>query len=232
MRMDDLIIEKAAALSYFFIGQGIHLLILLFSGAFVWYLAEPALNQSSWLGISEVTWLFIGLAVVFLHQLIVSIVFRLQLGWALFTRLLGKMDLVIWAFLFSLLLIARPLTVMGLSRASQGTLNIGAVFSRVVALLLLIPAAYTLWSVLRYFGLIRAMGGDHFRTKYREMPLVTEGAFKYTDNAMYKFAFLLLWAISLYYRSYPGMLLAVFQHINIWAFYYCTEKPDMELIYQ
>ncbi len=230
--MEKLVIEKASALCYFFKGQIIHLSILFFLGAITWHLAGPALNQNNWLGVSDATWLFMGLVVVFLHQILVSIVFRLQLGWALLTRLLGKLDLAVWAFIFSVLLIARPVSVMGLSRASQGTLNIGVTFSRITALILFGPAVYTLWSVLRYFGLIRAMGGDHFRIKYREMPLVKEGAFKFTDNAMYKFAFLILWAISLYYRSYPGLLLAVFQHISIWAFYYCTEKPDMELIFQ
>jgi protein-S-isoprenylcysteine O-methyltransferase Ste14 len=79
--------------------------------------------------------------------------------------------------------------------------------------------------------LIRALGGDHFRAEIREMPMVRKGAFRWSENAMYVFVFLGLWAIALLTGSQAALGLALFQHAYIWIHYYCTEKPDMELIY-
>ena len=232
MEPDKIIIKEASSLNYLFNGQFFHLVFILIIAAITWLLAEPSLNQGSWLGQPDKNWLIIGISVFCLHQIIVAMVFRLQLGHALFTRIFGRLDLLVWGIIFFPFLAARPFTVMALARSSQNSLNINLFFARFLAILLIIPAGYTLWSVLRYFGLIRALGGDHFRVKYRKMGLVKEGAFKYTDNAMYQFAFLLLWSIALYFRSYPALLLAIAQHLSIWALYYCIEKPDLDLLYK
>src|SRR5438093_373826 len=98
-------------------------------------------------------------------------------------------------------------------------------------LAILVPSLYTAWSVQRYFGFARAAGADHFRRRYREMPLVTRGAFAWTPNAMYTFGFLGLWAVALFGRSHAGLVAALFQHAYIWVHYACTEQPDMELLY-
>ena len=100
-----------------------------------------------------------------------------------------------------------------------------------LGLILLVPSLYTVWSIERYFGVPRALGGDHFREKFREMPLVGEGAFKYSANAMYTFAFLLFWAIALIGGSQAALAFALFQHAYIWVHMYCTEGPDMRVIY-
>lgn len=231
MDYDEIIVKEASSLSFFLKRQFIHLLSLIIFAILIWLFTESALSSGNWAGQTDRAWLILGILVFCLHQLIVSLVFRLQLGKALFTRIFGRLDLIIWGIIFFPFLAARPFTVMAVSRASQNSLNLNILFTRLLAISLLIPALYTLWSVLRYFGLIRALGGDHFRVKYREMGLVKEGIFKYTDNAMYKFAFLLLWAIALFYRSYPALILVIFQHISIWVFYYCIEKPDLDLIY-
>jgi protein-S-isoprenylcysteine O-methyltransferase Ste14 len=57
------------------------------------------------------------------------------------------------------------------------------------------------------------------------------GAFAWTSNAMYAIVFLGLWAIALYTGSWAALAAALFQHAYIWVHYYCTEEPDMELIY-
>ncbi|MFW5850458.1 MAG: methyltransferase [Spirochaetota bacterium] len=74
------------------------------------------------------------------------------------------------------------------------------------------------------------MRGDHFRRRYREMPLVTQGVFRFSSNAMYGYAFLLLWAIALITRSHAALAAALFQHTYIWVHRYCTEEPDMPLL--
>jgi protein-S-isoprenylcysteine O-methyltransferase Ste14 len=64
------------------------------------------------------------------------------------------------------------------------------------------------------------------------MPLVREGAFKYSSNAMYAFAFLLFWAIAFLTGSQAALAVALFQHAYIWVHMYCTEDPDMRVIYE
>lgn len=55
----------------------------------------------------------------------------------------------------------------------------------------LLAAAYTFYSVGRYFSFTRAVGADHFDTAYRKLPIVNEGIFRYTSNGTYAFGFLL-----------------------------------------
>jgi hypothetical protein len=100
-----------------------------------------------------------------------------------------------------------------------------------VGVVLLLPAGYTLYSVQRYFGMGRAAGGDHFRESYRQLPMVRQGAFAWTPNAMYVLAFLGLWAVAFLTRSHLALVAAVFHHGYIWAHYLGTEAPDMAYLY-
>jgi len=117
------------------------------------------------------------------------------------------------------------------AQATSDTLPLHREVGIATAVLLMIPAVYTFYSTLRYFGIRRAMGGDHFRKKYQKMPLVRKGAFKYSRNAMYLFGFFILYAIAMLFASLPALLVALFQHTYIWVHYHCTEKPDMALIF-
>ena len=74
-------------------------------------------------------------------------------------------------------------------------------------------------------------GGDHFRTRYRAMPLVEQGAFRYSSNAMYTFGLLILWTIALWAQSRTALAMAMFQHAYIWVHLYCTEAPDLKVLY-
>lgn len=222
---------QARSTSFFFHRQAWHLLALLILVPAAWLLAYPHLGEGSFLVVTATWWFWASVIVSIVHQVVVWIVFRLQLGWATLTRLFGKADLLIWGLIFLPLFAGRVVTLVGLARATQDTLALTRSLAVGMAVLLLIPAIYTLWSVLRYFGLTRAMVGDHFRVRYRQMPLETRGIFRYSDNAMYAFGFLVLWSIALFNRSLPALIMAGFQHIYIWVHYYCTEKPDMEIIY-
>lgn len=223
---------QARSVKYFFHRQALHLLSLLVLVPLVWWLAGPHLGDGTWQGVNASQWFWASVILSIAHQVVVWIVFRLQLGWATLTRLFGRADLVIWGLIFLPLFGSRVVTLVGLAQAAQNTLALSMPLATGLAVLLLIPAVYTLWSVLRYFGLTRAMVGDHFRTRYREMPLENRGVFKVSGNAMYAFGFLLLWAIALLNRSTPALVVAGFQHLYIWVHYYCTEKPDMEIIYK
>jgi hypothetical protein len=223
---------KKLPVNFLFEGQLQHLMLLagLFPGAI--YLASPALDGSTWLGIPDTTWFYLVILIVVIHQILGWFVFRTQLVFSLFSRLFGRYDMIVWGAIFFPLLLLRPLLTLALGLADFGSLASPRSLQIILGVVLLIPAIYTGWSIERYFGVPRALGGDHFRQNYREMPLVREGAFKYSSNAMYAFAFLLFWAIAFLTGSQAALAVALFQHAYIWVHMYCTEDPDMRVIYE
>ena len=62
-------------------------------------------------------------------------------------------------------------------------------------------------------------------------PMVCEGAFKYSANAMYSFVFIGLWGIALLLGSQAALAVVLFQHAYIWVHWYCTEQPDGVVLY-
>ena len=224
-------IKARIPVSYLFAGQMQHLLLLLCLLPGALHLALPALDGSSWLGITDQRWFYATLLLAVVQQFVGWFVFRTQIVFSLFTRLFGPKDLLIWGIIFFPLLLLRPLLLLGLGMADAGSLETFRTGQIVVGVLLLIPALYTIWSIERYFGVGRALGGDHFRAEYRAMPLVREGAFRYSSNAMYSFAFLIFWAIALFSGSQAALASALFQHAYIWVHMYCTENPDLQMIH-
>ena len=224
-------IPEAGTLEFLFHRQGLHLLALVFLVPICWAFAAPALGDGEWLGIADTEWFWASVVAAIVHQVIVAFIFRSQLGWSILTRLFGKADMVVWGIVFMPLLFARPLLILGLAVADMGTADLPRWFELTAGSALLIPAIYAGYSVGRYFGIDRALGGDHFRQRYRDMPMVREGAFAWTSNAMYALVFLGLWGIALLTGSLAALAAALFQHAYIWVHYYCTEEPDMELIY-
>lgn len=222
---------QARSVAYFFHRQLWHLLYLLIFVPLTYFLSRTLLMEGSWLGLSTAQWFWASIIISIVHQVIVWVVFRLQLGWASLTRLFGSADLVVWGALFFPLFIGRIFLQVGLARSTPGTLAMPIPLATGISLILMLPALFTLWSVVRYFGVIRALVGDHFRLKYREMPLETRGIYRFSSNAMYTYVLLIFWAIALINRSLPALFMAFFHHAYIWVHYYCTEKPDMDIIY-
>lgn len=221
---------------FFMKGFGPHMVFLLFalpSTAALYTVVSPE-NDSRLL-----FWYALSIATPVLHQLVVWFCWRLQLTHASFTRIFGKYDLTVWAAVFLPLLAMRMITlvIVGLLDSNSITTSFrepflmftGARWLLIFACIL--PAAYGIWSVIRYFGLVRALGADHFRSAYRSMPLETRGAYRLSDNVMYSMVFLLFWAVALILDSPLALISAAFQHAYIWVHYYCTEEPDMRVIY-
>jgi hypothetical protein len=223
--------DEARSIQFFFKRQQWHLAALCLLVPLAWALAAPTLNTGSWWGIQDTVWFWLVIGLAIGHQGLVWWVWRSQLGWSVFSHLFGRYDLLAWGMLFMPLLIARPILVGCLAIANRGSLALPLPISGGLGVVLLGPALYTLWSVGRYFGIPRAIGGDHFRSHYRTMPLVNEGAFAWSNNAMYTFAFLGLWAMALLIGSQAALSAVLFQHAYIWVHFYCTEKPDMDLLY-
>jgi hypothetical protein len=229
--MEDIVIAEAASFRYFFKGQIKHFIAGAFLVVIAGILANPVLGDGSWLGVSDTTWFWTAIGLAVFHQVLVWVVFRGQLGWAIFTRWFGQKDLLVWGLMFLPLLVLRPMLLLGLAISDHHSLGLPSVVRWVFGSLLLLPSLYTLWSVGKYFGLVRALGGDHFREHYRTIPLESRGAFRWSQNAMYVFAFLGLWSFALIADSRAAMVLAAFEHVYVWAHYYATEKADMDLIY-
>lgn len=171
---------------------------------------------------------WIAVAFPVLHQVFVWLAWRLELGSGTTSRFLGfRAYLVIFFLLFG----GRFVSLFLLAWIDGGSLGLEGVPRVVFTGLLLLPGGYAGYSVQRYFGAIRAAGADHFDPKYRDMPLVREGIFRFTSNGMYTYAFLLFWAIAVGLASSAALVVAAFSHVYIWAHYHATEKPDMRFLY-
>lgn len=209
--------------------QGWHFffLVLLFMG--VAFLAQGDVLRGHLWGLSTQVWLWIAIAVPVAHQIFVWLFWRLELHHGLITEWFGENGFPIYKIGFTILFAARPISILLLGISN--TLTCPPALMYTAAVILLPPGIYTMYSVARYFGLERAYGIDHFNSAYREKPFVKQGMFKYTDNAMYKFGFLLLWSIALFTLSRAALLAVIFNHLYIWVHFYFTELPDIRHIY-
>lgn len=188
------------------------------------------LTGSLW-GISTQTWLWIAIAVPVIHQILVWLFWRLELYHGLITRWFGDKGFLIYKIIFTIFFAGRPVTLILLGLSNYKSLTINPWIAYGVAIILFIPFVYTMYSVAHYFGIDRAYGIDHFDQSYRGKSFVKQGMFKYSDNAIYKFGFLILWSIALVFLSKAALLAAAFNHLYIWAHFYFTELPDIRHIY-
>lgn len=206
------------------------LLIVLLLG--VYFLAAGDVLAGQLWGLSTQTWLWVAVAVPVLHQVIVALLWRAELYHRKMTEWFGDRAFSVFKGIFTLLFIGRPVSLILLGISNRGTLTLPPLLAYAIAVLLLLPFAYTMYSVFHYFGIDRAYGEDHFKpVAYQNKSFVKQGMFKYADNAMYKFGFLVLWAIGLVFLSKAALLAAAFSHLYIWVHFYFTELPDIKYIY-
>ena len=212
--------------------QGWHLLFLMLLLAGVGFLAQEDVLMGSLWGLSTQAWLWIAIAVPVAHQVLVGLIWRGELYHGWMTKTFGTNGFFIYKVIFTVLFAARPISVLLLGLSNFGTLACPPGVMVATGVLGLFPFGYTMYSVVRYFGMDRAFGIDHFEPEtYRTRPFVKQGMFKYTDNAMYKFGFLILWSLALFTLSRAALLAAAFSHLYIWIHYYFTELPDIRHIY-
>lgn len=187
--------------------------------------------DTRFLWLSPGCWASIAIAIPLIHQSMVAVVFRAQLHLNLMVRLFGDQALKIWGVMFLPLLVARPVSILVAGLADTGSLGDPRSLQLIFGTILMVPAIWGMHSVVKYFTINRALGGDHFYDRYANMPMVDQGIFKYSSNAMYAFVFLGLWGIALLTGSWNALVLALFNHAYIWVHMYCTEDPDMRIIY-
>ena len=211
--------------------QGWHILLLVLLLVGVVILAQNDVLTGQLWGIRTQVWLRVAIVVPVIHQVIVWLFWRLELHHGLITSWFGEKGFPIYKFIFTILFAARPVSILFLGISNHGTLRFPPIVVYAVAVLLLVPGVYTMYSVVHFFGMDRAYGIDHFDLSYRDKPFVKQGIFKYTDNAMYKFGFLILWSLALFTLSKAALLAVVFNHLYIWVHFYFTELPDIRHIY-
>jgi hypothetical protein len=211
--------------------QGQHALLLIVLLLGVYFLATGDVLTGQLWGIGTPTWLWIAVATPVLHQIIVALLWRAELYHHIMTDWFGDKAFHVFKVIFAVLFIGRPVTLILLGISNMNTLKWNPALAYIAAVLLFIPFAYTMYSVFHFFGIDRAYGIDHFNPSYRSKPFVKQGMFKYTDNAMYKFGFLILWVIALVFLSKAALLVAAFSHLYIWVHFYSTELPDIQHIY-
>ncbi len=211
--------------------QGWHLLGLAVLLAGIVAVASESLLTGRFLGIPTRSWFIFSLAVPICHQVYVWLIWRTELHRNSISRRFGARGFGYYAIGFSLLFAFRLISIILLAAANRGTLALPPAIALPVAGVFLGLAAYLFYSVQKYFGFERAYGIDHFDEDYRGKPFVKKGIFRFTDNGMYVFGFLILWVPGLLLLSKAALVVALFNHLYIWVHYYCTELPDIRRIY-
>lgn len=202
-------------------GQGLHAIGLGFLLAVVWaiwtYLGEP---------FPTAFWISVSFPIV--HQVFVWMAWRFELLSAATSKTIGFRGYMAGFFL---LFGGRVLSLFALAWMDRGSLQLQVLPRIVVTVTLTVLGVYAMYSVMRFFGMARAAGADHFDPRYRSMPFVREGIFRFTSNGMYVYAFLLFWAIAIGFNSSAALTVAAFSHAYIWLHFYATEKPDIDFLY-
>ena len=215
-------------LSFFFKGQIWHLggtIVLFYIGA---QFVDLESNSNTFIGISALNWFIIAMSIPLIHQTYVWICWRSELCWKSISSSIGFKGYLI---VFFILIISRFSAVV-LCFVDYGSLYTPGWFAWVLSIIVFIPGAYTMYSVKKYFGFMRAAGADHFDPKYRDMAFEKRGIFKWSSNAMYVFGLAVPFAFATAAGSQSMFIVAVYSYISIWLHYFFTEKEDFKIIYE
>mgnify|MGYP002001911908 FL=1 len=215
-------------LRFFFRHQIWHLggsILLFYIGV---QMVDLEVNTNAFLGISALNWFMIAMSVPLIHQAYVWICWRSELCWQSISNTIGFKGYII---IFFTLIISR-LSAIILCFVDYGSLYKPGLLAWILSIILFIPGVYTMYSVKKYFGFLRAAGADHFDPKYKDMPFEKRGIFKWSPNAMYVFAIGIPFAFAVATGSQSMFVVAIYTYISIWLHYFCTEKEDFKVIYE
>ena len=185
-------------------------------------------NSNVFLGISAKNWFLFSMMTPLLHQSYVWLCLRSELCWKTISRTIGFKAYVLIFFIIAVL---RLLSV-GLCFADYGTWFIPGWIAWSISMLFFIPFIYTIYSIKKYFGFMRATGIDHFDLSYKDKPFERRGIFKSTPNAMYTFALAIFFGFAISAGSKAMFVFAAYTYIGAWLHYFCTEKEDFKAIYE
>ena len=184
-------------------------------------------NTNTFVSLDAFSWFIIAMTIPLIHQAYVWVCWRSELCWKSISSTIGFKGYVI---IFFVLIISR-LSAIVLCFVDYGSLYVPGWFAWSLAVIIFIPGIYTMYSVKKYFGFLRAAGADHFDSKYRNIPFERRGIFKWSPNAMYTFAIGIPFAFAVATGSRSMFIVAIYTYISIWLHYFCTEKEDFKVIY-
>ena len=184
-------------------------------------------NSNVFLGISAKNWFLFSMMTPLIHQSYVWLCWRSELCWKIISRTIGFKVYVIIFFILAIL----RLSSIGLCFADYGSWFTPGWMAWIVAILIFVPFVYTIYSIKKYFGFLRATGKDHFDPSYKNIPFEKRGIFKWSSNAMYTFAVAVFFGFAISAGSKAMFVFAAYSYIGTWLHYFCTEKEDFKVIY-
>ncbi len=190
----------------------------------------PLFSLGEFLGVTTISWMWIGIIIAVLHQVYVMLIWRIQLETQWLTVNLPRIGYIAYLADYSILLTARITALIFVAISNQNILAISAFNRWAIALIIAVPFLWLLYSIIRFYGFKRLAGADHFDPAYRSNQHLNEGIFKYTGNSIYTIGLLGLYIPGILFASPAALLLALFNNIYIWIHYFCTELPDAKNI--
>jgi hypothetical protein len=191
-----------------------------------------AVPPGQWLGLSTREWYLTATITPIIHQVYIWLCWRGELYFNALSKVFGHHAYRVFSVIFFLLISIRFFSIIAVCFADYQSLDIPAQARYPLSFILLLPALYAIYSVARYFGMIRAAGEDHFKPEeYRNRPFVKQGMYKYSSNVMYVYVMLIFLAVAVFCASKGGFLAALYMYATVWTHYFCTEKPDIRSIY-
>ena len=189
------------------------------------------MNGTLW-RISTTTWFWIAITIPILHQIYVWLIWRFELYQNTFSSRYGvTKSFKLYTIGFSILFGSRLIFIIILAESNQNSLILNPFLAYLLILIISPLIIYLFYSVKKYFTIERAYGIDHFDKNYNE-PKEKRGIFRFTDNGMYIFGLMILYLPGLLLFSSAALAVALFNHVYIWVHYFCTERPDMMVIYE
>jgi len=214
-------------LNFFFKHQIWHiggLIVLFYVGL---QMVDFGTASNVFLGVSAKNWFFFSMMTPLLHQSYVWLCWRSELCWKTISRTIGFKAYTVIFFIIAIL----RLSGIGLCFADYGSWFTPGWIAWSVSVLIFIPFIYTIYSIKKYFGFMRATGIDHFDPSYKDKPFEKKGIFKWSSNAMYTFAIPVFFGFAFSSGSKAMFVFAAYSFIGTWLHYFCTEKEDFKVIY-
>ena len=212
--------------------QGRHLLAYVFLGALLFYCRSFYPQGEVRIGsLSTWQWVWFSWILAGNFQFWVALFWRLELYGGRINACMGGAGFQIYRSGYVVFGLLRFLALVPIALTSRQS---AAVPSWVSLPFLSVTIPMSLWGLYcaaAYFGITRASGADHFDPAYRRKDLEKRGIYRYIPNVMYTVVVLAVYHPGLVWQSAPALIAAAAHHAFVWVHYFCTEKPDMQVIY-
>lgn len=214
--------------------QDWHLVLLAFLVSLVLTATNrmPHLFAGETLGLSTKTWLWTGVAAAILHQVYITVVWRIQQETGWLTSNLPRLGYAAYLADYTILLAARLAAAVLTSIANRGCMDLPGITGLAAPVLIVIVLlAYMLpGPASGYFN--ELAGTQHFTANMRNTfppgqdRKTGRDRKKYYDAGPYILLPLVFYIPGLFYASPAGLILALFNHLYTLIHYFCTVHPD------